>query len=236
MTQRLVETFTATRPAIRARIIFVLEMIDQEIGLKGKSLCDIGAGEGIFLDYSQRLGKGAELFGVEPSEKNCALMAKRGIKSFAGAIEDYISSETAELEKFDVITIMWTLEASHDCKLALKAAWKMLKNGGHLVIGTGSRIMVPFKKPLQFYVNAGTQDTHCFRFSPNSLSNLMKVTGYKPIATNRYIDSDVMCMIGQKTEKSNAVELEKDDYNEVINFFDRWHADTQKFYPDWVDE
>ena len=64
----------------------------------------------------------------------------------------------------------------------------------------------------------------------------MKVTGYNPIATNRYIDSDVMCMIGQKTEKSNAVELEKDDYNEVINFFDRWHADTQKFYPDWVDE
>ena len=64
-----VETFTATRPAIRARIIFVLEMIDQEIGLKGKSLCDIGAGEGIFLDYSQRLGKGRNSLVWSPQKK-----------------------------------------------------------------------------------------------------------------------------------------------------------------------
>ena len=88
-----VETFTATRPAIRARIIFVLEMIDQEIGLKGANPCVTSAqAKGFSLIIHSDLEKGAKLFGVEPSEKNCALMAKRGIKSFAGAIEDYISS------------------------------------------------------------------------------------------------------------------------------------------------
>lgn len=230
------DLFTATRPAIRARLIFILETIDQELGLKGKSLCDIGAGEGVFLDYAQRLKKEADLFGVEPSAINCQLMDQLGVRNFVGTIEEYINAPEAALNSFDIVTIMWTVEASHDCKLTLNAAWDLLKPGGHLVVGTGSRLLAPFKKPLQFYVNADPADTHCFRFSPNSLSNLMQVTGFNPVFTNRYIDNDVLCMIGQKTEKGKHIELVKDNAQEVMEFFDRWARDSQKYFAEWSDE
>ena len=42
-------TFTAVRPAIKARLMNVVETINQELGLENKYLCDIGAGEGVFL-------------------------------------------------------------------------------------------------------------------------------------------------------------------------------------------
>ena len=45
------------------------------------------------------------------------------------------------------------------------------------------------------------QDTHSFRFSFNSLSNLMNITGFKPTFNNRFIDTDILCMIGQRKNK-----------------------------------
>ena len=49
------ETFTAVRPAIKARLMNVVETINQELGLENKYLCDIGAGEGVFLNIIKKL-------------------------------------------------------------------------------------------------------------------------------------------------------------------------------------
>lgn len=230
------ETFTATRPAIRARLIHVLEALDQEVGLEGKSLCDIGAGEGVFLDYANRLDKKAKVFGIEPSRRNCQIMESLGVESFAGTIEEYMISPEKKQQPFDVAALLWTLEDTQDCQNVLKSAWEMLKPGGHLVIGTGSRLLVPFKKPLQFYVGPGSQDTHCFRFSPNSLSNLLRLTGFEPVYTNRYIDNDLLCMIGRKADVPESVELQKDNPQEILDFFARWDEDSRANYPKWEDD
>lgn len=222
--------YTAIRPAIRSRLIYILETIDAELGLKGKSLCDIGAGEGVFLDYINRLKSDVYVFGIEPSKANCELMTQLDIDNFPGTIEEYIFSLNKTSEKFDVVTISWTLEDCQDCKVMLNAANNLLKPGGHLVIGTGSRILVPYKKPLDYYVGPGEQDTHCFRFSPNSLSNLMKRTGFLPVYTNRYIDQDVLCMIGQKDSAADSLAIEKDNYQEVIDYFERWDFETDRYF------
>jgi 2-polyprenyl-3-methyl-5-hydroxy-6-metoxy-1,4-benzoquinol methylase len=229
------EIFTAARPAIRARLIHVLETVDQDIGLDDKALCDIGAGEGVFLDYAKRLKKPKELFGIEPSLTNCNILNALGIDCFNGTLESYLDSDRVRHAHFDIVTIQWTLECSTDCRNMLSTAWEILKPGGHIVIGTGSRILVPFRKPLQFYISKGPQDTHSFRFSPKSLNNLFRLTGFEPVFVNRYIDNDVLCMIGKKIEVPNSVDLEKDDYREIIEYFERWNRDSVAHFADWVD-
>ena len=50
---------------------------------------------------------------------------------------------------------------------------------------------------------------------------------------NRYIDSDVVCMIGKKMSKNNDISksnIQKDKPNEVADFFNRWHKETKAYY------
>ena len=231
------ETFTATRPAIKARLLHVLETANQEIGIENKSLCDIGAGEGVFLNYAKLLFENTELFGIEPSKRNCKILSNLSIKNFQGTIQDYLDASNHQKQLFDIVTILWTLEATQNCVEVMNMIHNILKPNGHIIVATGSRILMPFKKPLQYYVNDKPQDTHCFRFSYNSLTNLLKLTGFSPIFSNRYIDNDILCMIGKKEElKKDQNEILKDDYHEIINFFDRWAKDSQNYYSKWVEE
>ena len=76
-------------------------------GLKGKSILDIGAGEGYFLKLARDL-YGAKVFGIEPSLENCKKLDIQKIPNFNGTAEDYFSL-FSENEKFDLITLNWTL-------------------------------------------------------------------------------------------------------------------------------
>lgn len=221
--------YTARIPAVKARQLFVADTIDMEVGLRGKRACDIGAGEGQFLEMlTQQYG--AKVFGIEPSEELCRLMTSNGIPNFAGPIEAYLASPQAEAASFDVVTIIWTLENCQDCKLMLRAAHRLLKPGGHLVIGTGSRILVPFRKPLHYYIADRATDTHNFRFSANTLEHLMAVCGFEKTFANRYIDHDVLCMIGKRAEAAVEGHRPVDNWQDVMGFFDRWHTETQNHY------
>lgn len=228
-------SYSARIPAIKARQVFIADTIDTEIGLKDKKLCDIGAGEGQFLEIAQK-EYGADVFGIEPSAELCEKLTSSGFNNFCGAIEDYIDSDKFKDNKFDVVTIMWTLECSSNSKLMLKAAHDILKPGGHVVIGTGSRILVPFKKPLQFYLDPKPLDTHNLRFSKNTLNALLATCFFKTQYINRYIDQDWLCMIASKEDTNKKIEWEKDNYQEVIDFFNRWDKETQSHYPEYIDE
>ena len=92
-------------------------------------------------------------------------MKKNGIPTFTGSIEEYLKDKSFKNNFFDVVTIVWTLENCFSCLEMLSAAKKLLKNDGFLVVATGSRILVPFKKPLSLYVGTIQSDTHSFRFS-----------------------------------------------------------------------
>lgn len=226
------EGYTARIPAVKARQVYVAEFIDTTIGLKDKDVCDIGGGEGQFLELIGGPDYGAKPFAIEPSPKNCEMMSGAGIENFCGSIEDYQASPEFKDRRFDVVTVMWTLENCQSCRAMIDAAYDILRDGGHLLIATGSRILVPFKKPLQYYLNTNPADTHCFRFSANSLRGVMALSGFRPVHVNRYIDTDYLMAIGQKTDRSEAIPWEKDDYRMVIDFFERWHRETRDHYED----
>ena len=226
--------YTARIPAVKARQLYVAETIDVELGLKGKALCDIGGGEGQFLEMVMGPEYGAKVFTIEPSPENCQRLNRSGIEYFLGTIEDFRASPKRDQITFDIVTIMWTLESCQDCRGMLKVAWEMLPTGGHLVIATGSRLLVPFKKPLQGYVRTNPTDAHPFRFSANTLRAMLAVCGFETTFINRYLDSDYLCVIGRKLENDTKVPWKGDDYRQVLDFFIRWDKESREHYSDFV--
>lgn len=218
--------YTARRnPSVISRQVFVAEFLAENGPVQGKRVCDIGAGEGLFLKYlsSQH---GAIGFGIEPSTDNCRLMAEEGIQCFDGTIEQFRDSRVDDTYQADFVTIMWTLENCTSCIDMLQGARAMLPVGGKLLVATGSRILVPFKKPLSLYFSSTPMDSHSFRFSANALQNALSKSGFRTVATNRYIDNDILCVLAEKTESDDIGMLVKDNPTEVHSFFERWHWET----------
>lgn len=222
---RAEEGYTARIPAVQARLTYVAETIAKEIGAQGR-LLDIGAGEGDFM--AMMAARGTTPFGIEPSAANCKLIEEQGMAAQVGTIEDFAANPTQG--GFDMAAILWTLEACQSCRGMIDAAHALLTDGGHLIIGTGSRLMVPFRKPLHYYVEPGRQDTHPFRFSAGTLKALLESSGFEVVFTNRFIDTEYLVMIGRKRTQRAELTLPIDNPDAVIDFFTRWDAETQAHY------
>ena len=113
----------------------------------------------------------------------------------------------------------------------LEAAYSSLEKNGKLVVATGSRILVPFKKPLHTYLSTTPIDTHAFRFSANTLQALFIISGFKIVHINRFIDTDYLVIIGEKIRKEDSTAYPTDNYNDVLEFFRRWHEETKNHFP-----
>lgn len=220
-------TYTSKVPAVTARLTYVVETIINEIKTNNKTLCDIGAGEGDFLKIFKNKKVLKKLIGVEPSKKNCIKMKKNKIKNFVGTAEEYAKSTN---EKVDIVTLTWTLCNTSSCIDVIKSASKILKKNGYIVIAESSRILVPFKKPIQMYFGKKSNpDVHSFHFSKNSLRNLLIINGFRPIYINRYIDSDWLVIIGKKINKIEKEKIKTDKYLEVKKFFQDWYNHSKRF-------
>jgi len=219
-------------PAMMPRYHYVANFLASHVDIAGKKICDIGAGEGFWLKHLVD-AHGVEPFGIEPSPSNCTELQQLGLRSFTGTIEQFVASRDAEPYKADVATILWTLENCFSCIDMLRGAASVLPEGGHIVVATGSRILVPFKKPLFMYLSRAPVDVHCFRFSANALQTALAKAGFKTIATNRYLDNDILCVLGQKTDGASSTSTVGDHPLEVLSFFERWHQDTLHYLKYW---
>ncbi|MCW0234942.1 MAG: class I SAM-dependent methyltransferase [Ferrovibrio sp.] len=223
--------YTAKVPAVTARLTYALENFDTLVGFKGKKVCDIGAGEGDFLEMIKSRKNPESVFGVEPSVENCRLLDGMGISCFAGGVEEYIAHPDTKKGAFDFIGLNWTLENTQNARRVIEAVYDLLPVGGYLQVATGSRILVPFKKPLHYYFNPRNPvDLHSFHFSANALCGLLGSVGFDPIHVNRYIDTDYLVVIGKKMESGAKKPWPRDDYTRVIAFFERWKKETDENY------
>jgi len=223
--------YTSAWPMVKARLTYVAEWIDQNIGLHGKSIMDIGAGEGEFLRivdmwYGDDIREPGEsnLVGIEPSIVNVEKMQRQGIDAHMGTIE---SINPDHFRRFDIVTILWTLENCGDCIDFLKRAKSFLKPDGHLVVATGSRILVPFKKPLSAYVGSNPPDLHCFRFSYTSLYGAMAKVQVGVMHQNSWQDGDWMVAAGRPMNPDMPLVVPMDEPDEVLQFFNDW----QRMWP-----
>ena len=224
--------YTAAIPAVTARLTYVAEFLKLHVDLRGKRVCEIGAGEGGFLELVRNQRYGAEPYGIEPSPQNGTRLNKLGIPHFTGTVEEFADRAQSRERPFDVVAILWTLENCQDCRRMLTLARAMLKPGGQVVVATGSRILVPFKKPLHTYLGQNPVDTHAFRFSANTVRAVLAVSGFVPSHINRFIDHDILCVIGDRAEDGRTATWNGDNYLDVYSFFERWHVDTAMYFPD----
>ena len=88
----------------------------------------------------------------------------------------------------------------------------------------------PNSSPLNLYLSKLPVDLHTFHFSFNSLSNLLLINKFKINYVNRYLDSDVLLLIGSKKNITNNNKFSIDNYKEVLSFFKRWHKETEYYY------
>lgn len=220
--------YTAHIPAILARQTYVADYCNVILPLKERKLIDIGSGEGQFLRLAAQ-NYGANVLAVEPSGRNCEKIRALGYEAFEGTVEEFAAGRDFPAGSADIVTILWTLENCLSCRAMISSAVKLLKPDGKLVVATGSRILVPFKKPLNMYHSSEPNDLHCFRFSANSLQNILRLEGLSPVSTNRYLDHDILCGVGVRTVGATPEQIVRDDYRKVCDFFERWHEETKHY-------
>ena len=83
-------------------------------------------------------------------------------------------------------------------------------------MATGSRILVPFKKPLQYYIGPNA-DVHPHHFSAKTLAGHMAQAGFRMTDVNRFIDSDYLVMVGEKTDRTAPISWEGDNATAVLD-------------------
>ena len=225
--------YTGLIPIMKSRHLFAVDSLNNTIpgGIKGKSVLDIGAGEGYFLTLARDL-YGADVFGIEPSSKNCLLLNHQDINNFNGTVEDYFSHGSLK-GKFDVVTLNWTLCNCSNINSVISKAFELLSDNGYIMVSDSSRLLTPFKKSLSLYFEPSLPiDLHPWFFSFNSIRCLMAVHGFAPIFQNNHHEqNDLIIIAGKKANIENSEEPEAyfDDYRDVINFFERWEKESQ-FY------
>jgi len=210
--------YDPTWPGVRGRLFYVAEYLHQNIGLDGKSVLDIGAGNGDFLDFCRQ--KGAYPVGLDPSWSNCSKIKVRDIACFNG----FADENSPVIGTYDLITLNWTLENTGNALSVLKWAKKCLAKDGNLSIATGSRLLVPFKKPLSSYLPQKLDyphDTHCFRWSVNSLTRACEAIGLTNHSQNDWQQRDELIMTFVRGEGEN----ESDDPQAVREYFERWQRE-----------
>ena len=144
--------YTAKKhPAMLPRYTYIAGFMESHFDIGSKKVCDIGAGEGLFLKYLKD-NHDIVPFGIEPSPPIAARSSNS--ESNPSSARSSSSARAEEREyRADVATILWTLENCLSCLDMLEGAAAILPVGGRIVVATGSRILVPFKKPLFYYLS-----------------------------------------------------------------------------------
>jgi 2-polyprenyl-6-hydroxyphenyl methylase/3-demethylubiquinone-9 3-methyltransferase len=117
-----------------------LNYIDSAIGLKGKSVLDVGCGGGILSESMAE--KGAKVTGIDLGEKALKVAQLHSLESRIEVDYKFVSVETLaaqQPESFDVITCLEMLEHVPNPASVIAACAKLVKPQGHVFFSTINR-------------------------------------------------------------------------------------------------
>jgi SAM-dependent methyltransferase len=150
---------------------------------------DVGAGFGLFLDELRKLWPASRYIAIEPSPEQADIC-----KGFGFAVECCILEDLKGYEGcFNLLTAFELLEHLYDPSFFLKAAYRLLKPGGWLLLSTlngkGFDIQVLWEKSKSIY-----PPCHINFFNPDSLSILLRSAGLavEELATPGKLDWDIV--------------------------------------------
>ncbi len=165
-------TYVAERQGRELTFSKHLQAMERFIGdANGRSLLDVGAYVGIFVDTA--LKSGWKAMGVEPSSWASAEAQKDGLPIICG------TQDSTELDgkTFDVITMWDVIEHVDDPSGEMAKAYARLKPGGWLVVHTmdvDSMAAKLLKSRWPWYM-----DMHIHYFSQNTMKQMLEQNGFE---------------------------------------------------------
>jgi len=156
-----------------------LDVVNRKTARKGK-LLDVGCGEGLFLERARAGGwdvRGTEISEFAVSHITTAL----GIEVFKGGLAE----STFPDKSFDCLTMWHYLEHTPDPKQVIRAAHRILKNDGILIIAVpnlDNTVFQFFYRLVRFkrfhLFDPADRELHLCHFSPGSLKALLESNGF----------------------------------------------------------
>lgn len=190
----------------------------------GKTLLDVGAGYGYFIDQAKT--SGLETFGIEPAKK----ILKVGNKNILPlTLEAYIKKHKDK--KFDYVTLIHVIEHLTNPKTAMAQTISMLKPKGILYIETPNLQSHLYNQEKNNYTFL-TPPVHQWVYSKKSITSLLKNKKniyIRNVTTYSYSEHFVKVIKSYFTKKTVKLETEilKSDsqrnYSKRVKyvFFDR---------------
>ena len=197
--------YRSARAAVYARHAYVGNMITNIVFPNRPRMLDVGSGK---RKHFQKAMGGEQ---------------KRGfpVDSYNYMAEDLLNDD------YGIVTLNWVLENSGDPNAVLEGCKRALADDGYLVVATGARILVPFRKPLWAYLGKGPADTHPWRFTMNTLTHILGNNGLRVMHKTPELDCEYLVLAAVKGQGDTPT----DDADRVIEYFNRWHTETERFYP-----
>ena len=197
-----------------------LDFIEREIATKQKKILDIGSGPGFFLRRAKK--RGWDVLGIEPSPEASAYAIKQKIPTIQKFFHEV---DLKKLGKFDAIHTFDVLEHVNDPTNILKKAHSLLKKGGIIVIEVPNdfnplqKIIQKSHKKKEYWVTLSSKSqkfVHLNYFTFESISNLVKKTGFKIISKEATFPLEFFILMGQDYIKNP--ELGKKIHSERVEF------------------
>ena len=157
-----------------------LMWIDKHVGLRGKSVIDIGCGGGILAE--SMAGIGAFVTGIDLSEKPLKVAQLHLLESGKSVTYRLISAEeiaSEQPESFDCVTCMEMLEHVPDPQSTVRAAMTLCKPGGWVFFSTLNRNPKSFLFAIigaEYVLNLLPKGTHEYRrfITPAELATMCR--------------------------------------------------------------
>jgi len=163
---------------IKENIINTFKLTDKKKPLKKVKILDIGCGGGLLSEPMSRLG--AEVFGIDASEKNISIAKLHAKKSNLNINYKCTSPEKFKSEiKFDVILNMEIIEHVEDVDFFLKSCSKLLKKNGIMFVATLNKTLKSYlfaivgAEYILRWLPIGTHSWEKF-IDPNDLISILK--------------------------------------------------------------
>ena len=145
---------------------------------KGKKHLDIGAGNGVFLEFMQ--SKGWDISGIELDDESRKAIEQKLKLNIAKTVQ-----ENKEVEAYDVITMWHVLEHVYNLKTDIEAIKNKLKPNGSLVVAVPNCASYDEERYQAFW-SAYDLPIHLYHFRPKNIEDLfaqfdMEVVAIKPM-------------------------------------------------------
>jgi SAM-dependent methyltransferase len=159
--------------------------LDKEI----KTIGDIGAGFGIFLEELKNINSDARYIAIEPSVEQAEICRNKGLEVECCALEEMERFK----DEFDLLTAFELIEHLFNPKDFFTRVRALLKQGGYLLIttlnGQGFDIQLLWKNSKSVY-----PPHHLNFFNPCSISLLLEKRGFEVVnvSTPGKLDWDIV--------------------------------------------